>query len=355
MTIKLAEKGKEKWLSEHAENKRKDDATISTFDEMYDKYKEHLLSSVKESSYVTFTTKFEKHVLPYFTGWKMEKINSLALSDWQDFLSREKEIIVARKNGIRTKKIFYSYKYKIGVRGAFYHFFEFASLHGYDNPFLKVKGFKKDIDINIEDEELNYWTEEEFNIFIVAVDDFMYRVLFYVAYLTGARKGEYLSLKWKDIDFENHFIKIYKTLSNKTISKKYKITKPKTKNAFRKVYLPNNIFDLLQQYKNLISESGTEENFVFGGVKHIPFQTLTNRFNGYIKIAKVKRIKVHELRHSCVSLIINTGGSTLDVLYMIAEHIGDTPEQVLKTYGHLFKQNKMNIIDKLNVQINFRA
>jgi integrase len=353
MTIKLAEKGKEKWLADNPENKTKNKAekNITTFDEMYEMYLEHILTAVKESSYVAFKQRMDSFVVPYFKGWKMRDINKLTVTKWQDDLSQKKIDNDLEKNQS------YSYEYKKAIRNAFYNFFEFAGLYGYNNPFEKVKGFK-DINTNPEetDEDLNFWTEEEFMTFIKVVNDFMYKALFYIAYLTGARKGEYLSLKWKDIDFINHTIKINKTLSIKTINKKYKITTPKTKNSKRTVYLRVEVFKLLEQYKQTQTcENFSDEWFIFGGIKHIPFQTLTNRFNSYIKKAGVKQITVHELRHSCVSLFINKGGHSLDVLYAVAQHIGDTPEQVLKTYGHLFKSNKMNIIDTLIVPIDFCA
>ena len=73
------------------------------------------------------------------------------------------------------------------------------------------------------------------------------------------------------------------------------------------------------------------------------YTTLSNRFEKYKALAKINpSLRVHDLRHSGVSMLINTYQSssnninTLQLEYIIAERIGDTVEQVIKTYGHLF-------------------
>lgn len=52
---------------------------------------------------------------------------------------------------------------------------------------------------------------------------------------------------------------------------------------------------------------------------------------------------MHDLRHSFVSMCIHLGAS----VYVVASLIGDTPEQILKTYGHLYESDKANIIAKI--------
>ena len=63
----------------------------------------------------------------------------------------------------------------------------------------------------------------------------------------------------------------------------------------------------------------------------------------YIAKAGVKRIRIHDLRHSFVSMCIHLGAS----VYVVADLIGDTVEQVLKTYGHLYEEDKKLIINSI--------
>lgn len=57
----------------------------------------------------------------------------------------------------------------------------------------------------------------------------------------------------------------------------------------------------------------------------------------------VSRQAIHDLRHSFVSMLIHLGAN----LMVVADLIGDTVEQVTKTYGHLYESDKREIISKL--------
>lgn len=76
----------------------------------------------------------------------------------------------------------------------------------------------------------------------------------------------------------------------------------------------------------------------------MPEQTIRKRLSNYIAIAKVSKITPHGFRHSYVSLLISLGCSTKTV----AELIGDTELQVIKTYSHIYKGNKKKAISMLN-------
>lgn len=60
-------------------------------------------------------------------------------------------------------------------------------------------------------------------------------------------------------------------------------------------------------------------------------------------MAGVKRIRVHDLRHSFVSMLIHLGANYT----VVADLISDTPEQVTKTYGHMYDEDKLSIISRL--------
>ena len=183
-----------------------------------------------------------------------------------------------------------------------------------------------------------------------AVDDLKYRTVFAFLYLTGTRKGEAIGLKWEDIDFENKSVKINKTLTKDTLDGKYKLTSPKSKNSTRTILLPDALVLLLSEYKK--EAEPRESDFVFGkGSDPLPFQTLLNRFNQYIKQSGVKKIRIHDLRHSHVSLLINKGENDLSTIYIIAERIGDNVEQIYKTYGHLFPNKQSDLVKKLDIEL----
>ena len=81
----------------------------------------------------------------------------------------------------------------------------------------------------------------------------------------------------------------------------------------------------------------------FGGNAPLTDNTIRRAFNKYCEIANVKQIRIHDLRHSFVSLLIHLGGN----LSVVADLIGDTLPVVTKTYAHLYEEDKEKIIAKI--------
>lgn len=63
----------------------------------------------------------------------------------------------------------------------------------------------------------------------------------------------------------------------------------------------------------------------------------------------LSRIRIHDLRHSHVSLLIDLGFSP----YLVAERIGDTVDMVQKIYGHLYPNRHQEVADRLQA-LNFK-
>ncbi len=337
-TQSAAQKGYEQWIAEHPSHPKSE---LKTFDflTLYAEYKTHLKVNIKESSYMAVLQRFDKYVLPVFADYKVTDITTADLLKWQ--------------NGLSDKG--FSVKYKAAIRSSFSNFFEYLKIYGIHNPFSMVKGFKKSKETR---KEMLYWTQEEFEMFIAVVDNYRFKCVFLFLYLTGCRKGEACALKWEDIDFTNSTVKINKTLTKATDSERsvnegevvsdvYRITTPKTENSYRQILLPTILIKHLQELqKNKTSE------FIFGSDGNIlPFQTLQHAFERYTKKAGVKPIRIHDLRHSHASLLINKGDNQLSTIYVIAARLGDTVEMIFKTYGHLFPNTQKDIIQKLDIDI----
>lgn len=133
----------------------------------------------------------------------------------------------------------------------------------YYNPVKKVPNFK-----NIgQKPEMRFFTEKEFLNYLSVIHNIRDKALFSFLYIMGTRKGEALSLQWKDIDLKNKTLKIYKTVTKDTNgAKTYKITAPKTNNSYRQLDIPDNLLDLLIKLKKSI-DGFSEEFYVFGREK----------------------------------------------------------------------------------------
>ena len=89
----------------------------------------------------------------------------------------------------------------------------------------------------------------------------------------------------------------------------YILNCPKTYSSIRKIKLDEisiNVLNNLKQYYNQYI-GFSNEWFIFGGISPLTRTTISRKKNAYCKIAKVKRIKIHDFRHSCASLLINDG------------------------------------------------
>lgn len=335
-TQNAAQKGYEQWITEHPSHPKANTSTLD-FSALSAEYKTHIRLNVKESSYTAIVQRFDKYILPVFSKRKVTDITAADLIKWQNDL---------------TDKGF-SLKYKNSIRSSFTGFYNYLKIYNVNNPFAFVKGFKRNKQAK---REMLYWTEEEFTQFISVVNDFRFKCVFIFLYLTGCRKGEACALKWRDINFEKATVNINKNLTRATdtnravnegeiLSNNYRITTPKTENSYRQILLPDSLVETLKELHNISSS-----DFVFGiNGNFLPFQTLQHAFERYIKISGVKSIRIHDLRHSHVSLLINKGDNQLSTIYIIAARLGDDVEMVFKTYGHLFPSSQKDIIQKLNI------
>ena len=185
--------------------------------------------------------------------------------------------------------------------------------------------------------EMDFWTLEEFKKFIEAVKNPQASMAFRVLYWCGIRSGELFALTADDVDLKSNTIKISKTMHR--VSKKTLVTPPKTENSNRYVQLSQLLADQLKEYMKMYYDmSGS--NYLFPFTKFI----LYNERNKACVISGVKRIRIHDLRHSHVSLLIDMGYSS----HIIAERIGDTVQMVDRTYGHLYPNRHKEMADMLN-------
>ncbi|PGB02073.1 site-specific integrase [Bacillus toyonensis] len=177
---------------------------------------------------------------------------------------------------------------------------------------------------------MSYWEFDEFQSFIDTVDDLRYNAFFSTLYYSGARKGELLALTWADVDFVGKTININKTEYNR------QVTKPKTKSSNRIILLPTLIINLLKKLKEHATLTAPVKNdyVVFGEFYNsIATSTLDERYKKYVATAGVKKILLHEFRHSHASYLINKGVSPL----VVAQRLGHSDvATTLNTYSHLY-------------------
>ena len=201
--------------------------------------------------------------------------------------------------------------------------------------------------------EMLFFTYNEFKKFISVEDDILFKTMYETFYYCGLRRGELRGLTWKDIDFENSYLSVNKNVvanNSDDKDKFYLVTTPKTKSSIRNIPMPKVLLEDLQKlYEVSKKHYGFNDKwYVFGDTDPITSGKIRYRKNRNCKLAEVKQIRIHDFRHSCVSLLINSG-ATINV---VAKYLGHTKiDETLNTYSHLFKNQMneiVNIIDNLN-------
>lgn len=174
----------------------------------------------------------------------------------------------------------------------------------------------------------------------------VYDVVFRVTDERGNVRQKRLSGFATKQNAEKAFVTMDKSLSEHTLTDALYEIKSTKNGKSRSVPIPDALRLRLDEYLRWKRERGLPAEFLFctarGG--RLPHSTMRRNFAQSIQIAGARRIRLHDLRHSYVSLLVHKGAN----LAVIADLIGDTIEQVTNTYAHLYESDRKNIIRLLN-------
>ncbi len=307
----------EEWLRNFLAAKAADvDMTFGSLTELYfedlgRRLREHTL---RNKHYI-----IDGKILPYFRDKPISKITPADIRRWQvEMLSKD-----YADTYIRT---IYNQ-----LNAVFNYAVTFCNLR--ENPCHKAGSIgKKNAD------EMLYWTKEEFEKFITAVSDKLTsKVIFTTLFYTGLREGELLALTPADIDVENCTLSVNKSFQR--IDKHDVITPPKTPKSKRVISIPPFLANELQRYINSIYGI-KKNNRLFPHTKHYLNKEMTRG----CKISGVKKIRIHDLRHSHCALLFSIGVTPLEA----AERLGhDDPKTTLRIYAHVYPEAGKRISEKL--------
>ena len=185
-----------------------------------------------------------------------------------------------------------------------------------------------------------FWTKAEYQRFAEAMmDKPLSYYAFEMLYWCGIREGELLALTPADFDFEAGTVKINK--SYQRLHGEDVITTPKTKKSNRTIKMPNFLCYEMRDYLGML----------YGVKKKDRIFTVTKSYLHHemdrgAKEAGVKRIRIHDLRHSHISLLIDMGFSAV----AIADRVGHESIEITYRYAHLFPSKQTEMADKLDFE-----
>ena len=296
------------------------DMKLSSF---VDVYFEDKSPRLKERSIMTKRTLIETKILPYFGDKQMDEITAVDIIKWQNALLNQEY------------KPTYLRMIQNQLTALFNHAERFYDLK--DNPCKKVDKMGR-----ANAKELNFWTKDEFEVFIQCFteEEEMYRIIFLMLFWLGCRVGELLALTSEDIDFENGTVSISKTYFRR--NKTDYITAPKTESSNRKITIPQFLQKEIKQILDRQYELMSVER-----IFPITDRAIQKKMKQKTEQAKLKPIRVHDLRHSHIALLIEKGMQPL----VIAQRVGhDSVNTTMNIYGHLYPNKQKQVADLLNAE-----
>lgn len=292
--------------------------------DLFREYLSTLLNQNKASVIYDKEKVFSKFILPKYDKKPLAQLTKEELYRWQDELWSTKNE--------RTGD-FFAYNYLDKIRGHLSSFLSWVEQrYGIKNNLVDVSKPKR----RQPKKEMQFWTKEQFGRFIDVVDDPTYHALFTFMFFTGRRKGELFALYKSDVKSDR--ITFNKSVNRRKFgADKWEITSTKEdKDCTVPVCEP--VREEIKRYT-----PPKEGKFYFGGENPLPPTTVERVFKKYTAKANLPQIRIHDLRHSFVSMLIHFGANFM----VIADLISDTVDQVSKTYGHLYEEDKKNILDKI--------
>lgn len=193
--------------------------------------------------------------------------------------------------------------------------------------------------------EMDFYEPEEFFKFISVVDDLRYKCFFELLYYCGLRRSEARGLQWKHIDFKNKLLTVSQQVlnpSNSNASTEWYISSTKTEASNRTIPIPTTLLNDLSELKKTNEKFSKFKQTWFVLGDDIPMATGRMYFyrDKYAEKAGIRRIRLHDFRHSCASALIS-GAAPITAVSNFLGHSETT--ETLETYTHMFKKDLANV------------
>jgi len=178
--------------------------------------------------------------------------------------------------------------------------------------------------------------------------------LWLVLITTGMRKGEVLGLAWSDINLTTGEFRVRRTVQR--VRGKLIFGEPKTKKSRRVLYLPPVCVAALKAHRRDTAERLTEPlNPAPGQPDDLVFITRSGRvveprnvntmLDKVLRRASIDRSRVHDLRHTCATLLLEDGATIREVMEQLGHASITTTANI---YGHVLDQAKRQMAERMN-------
>lgn len=297
--------------------KNNSNITFTELAQMFlDKYAKNNLS---DTTIINYKYQLNKHILPDIGHYKINALKKLHVQDLANKLCEEYNFASKTiKNDIKLIS-------SILEKGIEWELLQSNVAHKVAIPNNKNKPKK----------EQEIYNNEEIKLLFDALNkaDDPFKTMVYVSFYTGARRGEVLALRWKDIDFNNNIIHIQQNKVRTVNGTTFKETKNKRSREF---VAPEVLMKKLKEFYN----NQSKEDLLF----NVYPATYSRQWSNFVKDNNLKYITLHDLRHTNGSLLASKG---VDIV-TIAKRLGHLPATASAYYLHAVSEEDKKASQKLD-------
>lgn len=315
---------------------------LVTTDMLFNILEEEDLQNNRKISYIsTQKNNYERHIKPYFKDTNLNKLSYEHIFEFREHLKtkskKQNSNSTLSPNTVNKIMILLKKIFDTGVRKSLID----------KNP---VDNLRK---LPISKPTISFWSVEEFKEFrkLITNDEISYDLFFTIAFFTGMRMGEILALNWYDVNLITSTIHITKTAY--FVNNVNHINSTKTRAGTRLITINNKLTEMLTDWKekqeDLLKEY-TKDTESLQIIQSTPIEITKNMVDKKFKQIlsrnnNLKKIRIHDLRHSHASLLINQGEDYL----VVKERLGHASiTTTIDTYSHLYPSKQKNLANKLD-------
>lgn len=317
---------------------------------------ENQVGTKEDTTSSTYITNIKGIIAPYFeeSGITLEELQPIHLQEFYN--AQYKRILTKGKN-----------KGKTVSKNTVNHYHQ--NIHKALNDAVKLDIIPynpddKTIVAPPDDYIASYYNEDEAMELLEKVKDNPLEIIISIATCYGLRRSEILGLKWSAINFTNNTFTIKHKVTQATIKNKRVIVqkdKMKNKSSYRSLPLIDNIRELLlkekaKQDKNKKLYGNTYKNkdnyiCVQDDGELLKPDTITDKVPNFIESVGLRRITLHNLRHSCASILLANGISMKEIQEWLGHSSYNTTANI---YAHLDTTAKEKSANTMNNILNKR-
>lgn len=315
---------------------------LVTTDMLFNILEEEDLQNNRKISYIsTQKNNYERHIKPYFKDTNLNKLSYEHIFEFREHLKtkskKQNSNSTLSPNTVNKIMILLKKIFDTGVRKSLID----------KNP---VDNLRK---LPISKPTISFWNVEEFKEFrkLITNDEISYDLFFTIAFFTGMRMGKILALNWYDVNLITSTIHITKTAY--FVNNVNHINSTKTRAGTRLITINNKLTEMLTDWKekqeDLLKEF-TKDTDSLQIIQSTPIAITKNMVDKKFKQIlsrnnNLKKIRIHDLRHSHASLLINQGEDYL----VVKERLGHASiTTTIDTYSHLYPSKQKNLANKLD-------